>query len=107
VRVVACVPDLMDRSKLAAALTGLDVTFVPTPAALGPVLADRQADLVLLDLSRPGAIDAIAGLAPTRVVAFGSHVERELLDRARTAGAEVMARSAFFGPTGFLAERDF
>lgn len=93
-RVAAYVPDLMDRSRLSAAAS--DVAFVPTPAAL----ADVDADLVLVDLGRPGVLDAVAALAArdVRTIGFGSHVDRELLDAARAAGcSEVLARSAFFG----------
>jgi hypothetical protein len=94
-RVVAYVPDLMDRSKVAAA--GPSVSFVPTPAAL--VDAGAEADVVVVDLGRPGVVDVLPALVATgaRVVAFGSHVDRATLDAARAAGGEeVLPRSAFF-----------
>jgi hypothetical protein len=93
--VVAYVPDLMDRSKVAAA--GPAVSFVPTPAALAEAAA--AGDLAVVDLGRPGAVDALPALVATgaRVVAFGSHVDRETLAAARAAGCEeVLPRSAFF-----------
>ena len=93
--VVAYVPDLMDRSKVAAA--GPPVSFLPTPAAL--VEAAGGATVAVVDLGRPGVLDALPALVATgvRVVAFGSHVDRETLDAARAAGCEeVLPRSAFF-----------
>jgi len=94
--VVAYVPDLMDRSKVSAAAA--DVRFVPRPDAL--VEAAAAADLVVVDLGRPGVIDVLADVAAlgVRVIGFGSHVDRDLLDEARAAGcSQVLARSAFFG----------
>jgi hypothetical protein len=91
-RTIAYVPDLMDRSRLSAVA---GVTFVASPAALVDAAVD--ADLVVVDLGRPGVLDALAQIAvPT--IGFGSHVDRVLLDAARAAGCDrVMARSAFFG----------
>lgn len=88
--VVAYVPDLMDRSKVSAAAPG--ATFVGRPEALAEAAAG--ADVVVLDLSRPGVLDVLP--LPGRVVGFASHVDRDTLDRAAAAGVEVMARSAFF-----------
>ena len=89
-KVAAYVPDLMDRSKVAAAG---DVTFVARPADLAGVAAD----VAVVDLSRPGALEALAPLAGVRTIGFGSHVDRALLDAARAAGCdEVLPRSAFF-----------
>ena len=85
------VPDLMDRSRVAA--SGVDVVWVRSPEEL----AGAAADLVIVDLSRPGVLDAVAGLS-CAVVGFASHVDRELLAAARKAGCrQVLARSAFFG----------
>ena len=88
--VVAYVPDLMDRSKVSAAAPG--ATFVNRPAALTE--AATGADVVVVDLSRPGVVDVLP--LPARVVGFASHVDRETLAAAEAAGAEVMARSTFF-----------
>ncbi|HEX9970171.1 MAG TPA: hypothetical protein VGB03_08535 [Acidimicrobiales bacterium] len=90
-RVAAYVPDLMDRSKVAA-VAGDRVAFARTPGDLAGI----DADLVVVDLSRPGVLDALARLEGRRVVGFGSHVDTELLDAARTAGCEVLPRSKFF-----------
>jgi hypothetical protein len=92
--VVAYVPDLMDRSRLSAATA--DVRFVSSASALEA--ASAPGDVVVVDLSRSGVLDALSGLTDRRVIGFGSHVERELLTAARSAGcAEVLTRSAFFG----------
>jgi len=94
VKVVAYVPDLMDRSKVAAAAR--DVTFVGRPGELAEVA--RGADLVVVDVTRPGTIEAVKAIASTRVIAFSKHTNREAMDAAVAAGADqVLARSAFFG----------
>jgi hypothetical protein len=95
VKVVAYVPDLMDRSRVSAAVP--EVTFANTPAALAELAAG--ADVVVVDLGRPGVLDALPAVVATGapVVAFGSHVDRATLDAARAAGcAEVVPRSRFF-----------
>jgi hypothetical protein len=89
-RVVAYVPDLMDRSKVAAAG---DVTFVDSPEAL----IDASGDVVVVDLMRPGVLDVLPALEGRRVIGFGRHTERALLDAAGAAGCgEVLPRSSFF-----------
>lgn len=87
--VVAFVPDLLDRSKVAA--LG-DVTFVSRPDEL----ADTGAPLVIVDLTRPGVVEVLPRIRG-RVVAFANHTARDLMAQARAAGCEVMARSDFFG----------
>jgi hypothetical protein len=94
--VVLCV-DLMDRSRIAAARP--DAVFVRTPAALLERVAAGEVDSVIVDLSRAGAIDAIAAVAAqgVAVTGYGAHVDAELLDAARSAGCtEVLPRSRFF-----------
>ena len=89
--VVAYVTDLMDRSKVESAVDG--VSFARDPAAAA------GADVIVVDLARFGnAVGAIRAAAPdARIVAFGPHVDDELLERARAAGADtVLARSQFF-----------
>ena len=93
-KVVAYVPDLMDRSKVASAPA--DVTFVNRPADLAAKAAETGADLVVVDLTRPGVADQL-GAIDGRVIGFANHTNREAMDAARAAGAEqVLARSAFF-----------
>jgi hypothetical protein len=87
--IAAYVPDLMDRSRFA----GIDVEFVASPAAL----RDVDAEIVVVDLSRPGVLEAVAQLEGVRTIGFGSHVDRDLLAAAKDAGCdEVMTRSEFF-----------
>ena len=96
--VLAYVPDLMDRSKVA---TVSGVEFVTRPTEL----VERTADTVVVDLSRPGVLDVLPSLTSVRIIGFASHVDRELMDAARAAGCtEVLARSAFFVRIG---EPDF
>jgi hypothetical protein len=87
-KVVAVVTDLLDRSKLPAGTSA--VRRLPDDLA--------GIDVVVVDLSAPGAIDAVRAAAPvTRVVAYGRHTATDLLAAARDAGAHrVLARSAFF-----------
>ncbi len=96
--VVALVPDLMDRSKLEAVARGAGATLSLVAASSDLAeAASEGADLVIVDLSRPGALDALPCLAQVRTVGFASHVNHELLLSAREAGCrEVLARSAFF-----------
>ena len=85
--VVAFVPDLMDRSRITG-VAGANVRFASTPA-----------DLVVVDLSRPGVVDVLPDVSAqgVRTLGFGSHVDTATFDAARAAGCDqVMARSAFF-----------
>lgn len=100
-RVSAYVPDLMDRSRLAR-IGGDDVTVDLVTGAAG---LDGGADVVVVDLGRPGVLDAVvalrAGGSAARIVGFGSHVERDVLAAATAAGCDrVLARSAFFADVG-------
>ena len=89
-KVAAYVPDLMDRSKVAAAAPG--ATFVARAADLASV----DADLVVLDLTRPGALDVI-GRIQARTVGFCRHTMRDVIAAAEEAGCDrVLVRSEFF-----------
>jgi hypothetical protein len=85
--IVAYAPDLADRSRIEAALP--EVTFVKSLDDLGGI----DADIVILDLSRTP--DFPPTKAP-RVIGYGSHIDDELLTRARAAGIDAMPRSRFF-----------
>ena len=113
--VVAYVPDLMDRSRITGAVgtgsaqagdgatVGGPVRFARTPADLAELAA--SADLVVVDLSRPGVLDVLPDVSAlgVRVIGFGSHVDTDTLAAARAAGCDqVLARSAFFGRLGEL-----
>lgn len=92
-RIAAYVPDLMDRSKVAAAGGG-DVTFVPSPADL----PGAGAAVVVVDLARPGVLEVLGRLgAGVRSIGFASHVDTALIEAAREAGCGlVLPRSKFF-----------
>jgi hypothetical protein len=100
--VVAYVPDLMDRSKLSA--VDADVRFVPSLDALPAAASQPGVDLVVLDLSKPGAVEALDGLPEgLRSIGFGSHVDRAVLDGAKANGCgQVLTRSQFFARLGEL-----
>ena len=89
-RVVAFIPDLMDRARLSA--PGVEVVFVDDPEGL----ADAHADLVVADRARPGAIESLGAVAgPT--VGFVAHIDEATMAAALAAGCdEVLARSRFF-----------
>lgn len=99
--VVAYTPDLMDRSRINAAAPG--TAFVSRLEELGEAAA--RAEVVVVDLERPGVLDLLPELVATgaRVVGFGSHVDRTRLDDAAAAGATAMPRSQFFRSLGDLA----
>ena len=90
-RIVAYVPDLMDRSKVAAAG---DCVFVSRPGDIAALCS--AGDVVVVDLTKPGVVEVLAGL-DARVIGFANHTSREVMDAARAAGCEqVLARSDFF-----------
>ncbi|HEY4396670.1 MAG TPA: hypothetical protein VGO28_03280 [Acidimicrobiia bacterium] len=90
-RVVALVGDLLDRSKIAAAIP--DTVFAPTPEECA------GADTVVVDVkAHPDAVATVRKLVPTaRVVAYGRHDDPEALAAAAAAGADAaLPRSRFF-----------
>ena len=99
-RIVAMMTDLMDRSRVSAVLP--DVEFTTDPAACA------GADVVVIDLARhAGAVAAVRLAAPSaRIVAFGPHVDADLLAGAERDGADVvLPRSRFFqDPAAALAD---
>jgi DNA-binding NarL/FixJ family response regulator len=102
VRVVALMDDIFFQVKVAETAKHLGIEFkvaTTTDALLG--LLEPRPQLVIVDLNaRSQPIDAIVKLRAAskdiRVVAFLSHVQRELAEQARIAGCdEVMPRSSF------------
>lgn len=91
--VIAAVPDLMDRSRLGGATVA--VTSVSVGRLAAAVADAERVDLVVVDLSRPGAVEAAAGLG-LPVVGFAPHVDDTLIAAARVAGIEALPRSVFF-----------
>lgn len=87
---VVFAPDLMDRSRIAAAVP--DAVFVRSVDEL----VSTPARAVVVDLSRPGVLDVVPRVVAP-VIGFGSHVDDALLAAAASAGcAEVLPRSRFF-----------
>lgn len=95
-KIAALVTDLMDRSRISSALTSVEFVRDANAAA--------DAHVVIVDLSRGGKdgtgedVAAVRAAAPAaRIVAYGSHVDEAVLERARADGADlVLPRSRFF-----------
>jgi DNA-binding NarL/FixJ family response regulator len=101
-RVVALMDDIFFQMKVAETAKHLGIEFkvaTTTEALLG--LLEPRPQLVIVELNaRSQPIDAIAKLRAAakdiRIVAFLSHVQRELAEQAKNAGCdEVMPRSSF------------
>lgn len=103
---IALVDDLFFRAKLeqTAKLVGITLSTATTGEQLLTAAAANPSALVIVDLNaRQGAMEALEKLAPPdqagnprRLIAFLSHVQVDLEERARAAGcAEVMPRSKF------------
>lgn len=86
--VTAITKDLMDRSKIAAAIDGVRVVRSPADDLGSP-------DVIFVDVHIVGAVEAALGTGAT-VVGYGSHVDEQTLSAARELGAQVMPRSVFF-----------
>ncbi|HUR48623.1 MAG TPA: hypothetical protein VMY88_03700 [Acidimicrobiales bacterium] len=91
-RVLAFVPDLIDRSRITNVVE--DAEFADSIDGL--VAASAGADIVLVDLSRAGVLDALGRLECHRIVGFTNHTDKAGMEGARAAGAVPMARSDFF-----------
>ena len=90
-RLVALVTDLMDRSRISAARP--EVSFLRGPAELAGL---GEHDVALVDLARPGVIEALGGCRAL-LIGFVAHVDEVTASAATAAGvAEVLARSVFF-----------
>lgn len=109
--VLALVDDLLFRSRIAtaAAQLGVALEFVRTPAGLIERARAVRPGLIVIDLNvRTGdpvpvvaALKADPDLGGIRTVGFVSHVQADLIARARAAGLdEVLARSAFAARLG-------
>jgi DNA-binding NarL/FixJ family response regulator len=101
-RVVALMDDIFFQMKVAETAKHLNMEFkVATNAEALLGLLEPRPQLVIVDLNaRSQPIDAIVRLRAAspdiRIVAFLSHVQRELAEQAKIAGCdEVMPRSSF------------
>jgi len=106
---IVLIDDLFFQAKLhqTAKLTGVTLETVATGEQLLKSAAASPSALIIVDLNaRQGALEAVEQLGtlgnsgnagnPRRVIAFLSHVQTELAERARAAGCqEVMPRSQF------------
>ena len=112
--VIALIDDLFFLAKVheTAKHTGVTLETAATGEQLLKAAAGSPAALILVDLNaRQGALDAVEQLCvsngasngalngpgnPRRVIAFLSHVQTDLAERARAAGCQdVMPRSKF------------
>lgn len=85
----------------AASALGLSLQIVPHAAAIAEK-ASSETQLVLIDLTLPGveltsAVENVRDKAAgAKIIAFGPHVDEELLQSAATAGCDaVLTRSQF------------
>src|SRR5579863_3640043 len=107
---IALIDDLFFLAKVheTAKHTGVTLETAANGEQLLKAAAESPAALVLVDLNaRQGALDAVEQLCaassaangpgnPRRVIAFLSHVQMDLAERARAAGCtDVMPRSKF------------
>jgi CheY-like chemotaxis protein len=101
---IVLIDDLFFQAKLVetAKLTGVTLETAATADQLLKAAKANPEALVIVDLNaRQGALDAVEQLCkgpdnPRRVIAFLSHVQTELAERARAAGCQdVMPRSKF------------
>ncbi len=99
---VVLASDLMDRSRIAAAVPGARFARSVDECA--------GASVVVVDLGRhAGDVAAVRAVAPgSRIVTFGSHVDDTAMARARADGADaVLPRSRFFrDPAAAIASSD-
>lgn len=101
--VVALIDDIFFQAKVAEAAKhiGVELKMCTTPDAFASEIAKRVPKLILIDLNaRPDPFAAIniakSNASGAPLIAFLSHVQTELAEKARAAGcAEVMPRSKF------------
>jgi DNA-binding NarL/FixJ family response regulator len=93
------VRDLLFASKIdsAAKRAGVEIAWVPRGTPLVEAARERAADVVLVDLGEPGAVEAIRDLLSerpqVRAIGFAGHLRTDLIDEARAIGvAEVLTR---------------
>ena len=89
--IVALATDLMDRSRITAAIAGV--------AFARDVAGCAGADVVIVDLARfASEVGELRHAVPdARIIAFGPHVDEDAAANARAEGADVVwPRSRFF-----------
>ena len=106
--ILAAVDDFLFRSKIRATAKHVkaDVRFAQTPDEILSQARELKPTLVIVDLNSAKAdpvatIAAIKGdpaLSGVKAIGFASHVHVDLINAARSAGADqVLPRSAFAG----------
>jgi DNA-binding NarL/FixJ family response regulator len=106
VAVLAAVDDFLFRSKIRAVAkhVGVEVRFAQTQDEILAQARALKPAVVILDLNSAksdpvatiAALKADAGTAGVRTIGFASHVHVDLINSARSAGADqVLPRSAF------------
>lgn len=111
--ILALVDDIFFQAKMleTAKHTGVEMKSFSSPDALLAEIGHAAPRLVVIDLNaRQAPVETIAsvraGNAAIPVVAFFSHVQTELAQRARQAGcADVMPRSKFTKDLGVIFSR--
>ncbi len=98
-RVVAFIPDLLFGSNVVGSLgaAGHAVQLVSDPGAV------EGADVLIIDLTadvdeRLGSVAGLLGTVPS--LAFYSHVETDVRDRARSAGVDMVVPRSRMGREG-------
>jgi DNA-binding NarL/FixJ family response regulator len=106
--ILAAVDDFLFRSKIRATAKHVyaDVRFAQTPDEILSQARELKPTLVIVDLNSAkadpvatiAALKADPALTGLRAIGFASHVHVDLINAARSAGAdEVLPRSAFAG----------
>ncbi len=100
--ILAFVPDLMFSVQLreAAGKQGCTIAFVDNPADFSDRLPQVDPALVILDLVTVGAqVEALVRASKqsgSRIIAFGPHVQKDLLANAERAGCDAVYRNSKF-----------
>jgi hypothetical protein len=95
--VAATTADIMDRSRIGAAIPGVVFGL------------DAAADVVIVDLARGArqVAEIRSAIPSAHIVCYGPHVDDEAAVAARAAGADVvMARARFFRDPAAAIARD-
>lgn len=106
--ILAAVDDFLFRSKIRATAkhVNADVRFAQTPDEILSQAREMKPTLVIVDLNSAkadpvatiAAIKSDPALSGVRAIGFASHVHVDLINAARSAGADqVLPRSAFAG----------
>ena len=113
-KLLAIIPDLIFSTKVfsTARSLGVDIVGARTPEIIAQRLDAEPIELVILDLNAT-TLDPIAAIRQIKdhakspkIVAFLSHVQVELGQQAKEAGADqVMARSGFVVQLPAILER--